>query len=100
MIHELRCWANSKQDGRQGEVCVSEPVVREQGENSGVPSKWRGCGSGWGGQRGGVDGSLTVTALRCSHGKSLPGIVFKVYLYSFMPILIFLNVIYTEGLNK
>lgn len=47
-----------------------------------------------------MDGSLTVTALRCSHGKSLPGIVFKVYLYSFMPILIFLNVIYTEGLNK
>lgn len=33
MIHELRCWENSKQDGGQGEVCGSEPVLREQGEN-------------------------------------------------------------------
>lgn len=55
-------------------VCAWVGVGSEDGEDGGV----------------GEDGSLTVTALRRSHGKSLPGIVFKVYLYSFVPILIFL----------
>lgn len=49
-----------------------------------------GWGGGWGGRRaGGGRQSYNHCTSQCSHGKSLQGMVFKAYLYSFVPILIF-----------
>lgn len=64
MINEFRLWENSKQDGGQGEVCDSEPVVQEQGENSGVSSQQRGCDPEC---RGGCEGGKCLARLATCH---------------------------------
>lgn len=63
-------------------------------------SRWKKACVCVGGGVGREADGLTVPALGCRPGKSFQVPVLEAYLYSLVPILIFLDVIYTERQEK